>query len=116
MTGDVKINGRLTLGEDVADLGGAALAYMAWQSTTADQSLVAPRDGYTSEQRFFIGMAQWACSNERVEVQRLHALTDVHSPNRWRVNGVVANMPEFARAFACRPGQPMVRAKACRIW
>jgi endothelin-converting enzyme/putative endopeptidase len=113
--GDIRINGRLTLGEDVADLGGAALAYMAWQAMTAGQPHEA-RDGYTPEQRFFIGMAQWACSNERPEVQRLHALTDVHSPNRWRVNGVVANMPEFAQAFACKPGQPMVRARPCRVW
>jgi endothelin-converting enzyme/putative endopeptidase len=112
---DVRINGRLTLGEDVADLGGAALAYMAWQTMTAGHSL-APRDGYTPEQRFFIGMAQWACSNERPEVQRLHALTDVHSPNRWRVNGVVSNMPEFAKAFSCKPGQPMVRERPCRVW
>ncbi|HEX6362077.1 MAG TPA: M13-type metalloendopeptidase, partial [Albitalea sp.] len=67
-------------------------------------------------QRFFIGMAQWGCSNERPEALRLQALTDVHAPNRYRINGVVANMPEFARAFACRPGQAMVRARRCRVW
>src|SRR5690349_18562019 len=72
---DVKINGRLTLGEDVADLGGAALAYMAWKTMSAGRE-GAPRDGYTPPQRFFIGMAQWGCSNERPEVLRLHALTD----------------------------------------
>jgi endothelin-converting enzyme/putative endopeptidase len=112
---DIRINGRLTLGEDVADLGGVALAYMAWKTTTAGQVLE-PRDGFTPEQRFFIGSAQWACGNERPEVLRLRALTDVHSPNRYRVNGVVANMPEFARAFSCKAGQPMVREKACRVW
>ena len=112
---EVKINGRLTLGEDVADLGGTVLAYMAWKAVTADQKLE-PRDGFTPDQRFFIGMAQWACSNERPEVLRLRALTDPHSPNRHRVNGVVSNMPEFAKAFACQRGQPMVRDKVCRVW
>jgi endothelin-converting enzyme/putative endopeptidase len=115
MIGDIKINGRLTLGENVADLGGVALAYMAWKAMTQGQSQ-SPRDGFTAEQRFFIGTAQWACSNERPEVQRLNALTDEHSPSRWRVNGVVANMPEFAHAFSCKPGQPMVRARPCRVW
>jgi endothelin-converting enzyme/putative endopeptidase len=111
----IKLDGRLTLGENVADLGGAVLAYVAWHSVTAGQP-GAPRDGFTPEQRFFIGMGQWACSNDRLEAQRLWALTDSHAPNRYRVNGVVANMPEFARAFSCRPGQPMVRAKPCRVW
>ncbi|HJV59945.1 MAG TPA: M13 family metallopeptidase [Albitalea sp.] len=112
---DLHINGRLTLGEDVADLGGTALAYMAWKAVTAAQP-PSPRDGFTSEQRFFIGMAQWACSNERPETLRLLARTDPHSPNRYRINGVVANMPEFARAFSCRPGQPMVRERPCKVW
>ncbi|HEX6704308.1 MAG TPA: M13 family metallopeptidase [Albitalea sp.] len=112
---DLKINGRLTLGEDVADLGGTVLAYMAWKAVTENQRL-APVDGFTPEQRFFIGMAQWGCSNERPQTLRLRTLTDPHSPNRYRVNGVVANMPEFARAFSCKPGQPMVRAKTCKVW
>ena len=112
---DVRINGRLTLGEDVADLGGTILAYAAWKAATAGQRLEA-RDGFTPEQRFFIGMAQWACGNERPERLRLQALSDPHSPARHRVNGVLANMPEFARAFACKPGQPMVRARPCRVW
>lgn len=112
---DIKIDGRLTLGEDVADLGGTVLAYAAWQAAVAGQPL-APRDGLAPEQRFFVGMAQWACSNERPEALRLRALTDVHSPNRHRVNGVLANMPEFARAFLCKPGAPMVRTQPCRVW
>jgi putative endopeptidase len=112
---DIKINGRLTLGEDVADLGGTVLAYVAWKTVTAQQALE-PRDGLAPEQRFFVGMAQWACSNERPQALRLSALTDVHSPNKFRVNGVLANMPEFARAFSCKPGQPMVREKPCKVW
>jgi putative endopeptidase len=112
---DIKINSRLTLGEDVADLGGTLLAYLAWKTVTADQPLPA-RDGFTPDQRFFIGMAQWACSNDRPQALRLRALTGVHSPNPHRVNGVVSNLPEFAKAFSCKPGQPMVRAKPCKVW
>lgn len=112
---DLKINARLTLGEDVADLGGTVLAYMAWKAVTANQRLE-PRDGFTPDQRFFIGYAQWSCSNDRPEILRLRALTDTHSPNKYRVNGVVSNMPEFARAFACKRGQPMVRDKVCQVW
>jgi len=112
---DVKINGKLTLGEDVADLGGTILAYVAWKATAAKQKLE-PIDELTPDQRFFVGMAQWACSNTRPEALRLRALTDPHSPARYRVNGVVANMPEFAQAFSCKPGQPMVREKICKVW
>jgi endothelin-converting enzyme/putative endopeptidase len=112
---DIKINGKLTLGEDAADLGGTLLAYMAWKEATKDKQL-APIDGLTPDQRYFIGMAQWACGDERAASKRLHALTDPHSPNEFRINGVVSNMPEFAKAFACKPGQPMVRASACRVW
>jgi endothelin-converting enzyme/putative endopeptidase len=61
-------------------------------------------------------MAQWACGDERAANKRLHALTDPHSPEQYRINGVVSNMPEFAKAFACKPGQPMVRSNACRVW
>ena len=112
---DIKVNSKLTLGEDVADLGGTLLAWLAWKAQTAGATL-ASRDGFTPEQRFFIGAAQWACSNRRHEEQRLLALTDVHSPERYRVNGVFSNMAEFAQAFACKPGQPMVRETRCRVW
>jgi endothelin-converting enzyme/putative endopeptidase len=112
---DVKINGKLTLGEDVADLGGTLLAYMAWKEATKDKTL-APADGFTPDQRFFIGMAQWACGEERPESKRLHALTDSHSPDEYRIKGVVSNLPEFGKAFSCKAGDPMVRANACRVW
>jgi len=112
---DIKINGKLTLGEDVADLGGTLLAYMAWKNATKDRKLESV-DGFTPDQRYFIGMAQWACGDERPANKRLHALTDPHSPDEYRINGVVSNMPEFAKAFACKAGQPMVRANACRVW
>jgi endothelin-converting enzyme/putative endopeptidase len=112
---DVKVNSKLTLGEDLADLAGLLLAWQAWKAATIGAHLE-PRDGLTPEQRFFVGYAQWACANERPEDQRLRALTDPHSPPRWRVNGLVVNIPEFAKAFRCEAGQPMVRENACRVW
>ncbi len=112
---DIHINSSLTLGEDVADLGGTLLAYIAWKHSTAGQDLK-PIDGFTPDQRFFIGMAQWACGDERPESKRLHAITDPHSPDEYRINGVVANLPEFGEAFGCKEGQPMVRANGCRVW
>ena len=112
---DVKVNGKLTLGEDLADLGGTILAYAAWKTTTANQKLEVIQ-GLTPDQRFFVGLAQWACDNTRPEAQRLQAQTDPHSPPRYRINGVVSNMPEFAKAFSCKPGQPMVRDKVCKVW
>jgi len=112
---DIKINSQLTLGEDLADLGGTILAYEAWKKATAGEDL-APRDGLTPDQRFFVGFAQWACADARPEAKRLRARTNPHSPSEYRINGVVANMPEFARAFSCKPGQPMVREQVCRVW
>jgi len=112
---DVKINGKLTLGEDVADLGGLILAYVAWKNATKGQQLQ-PIGGFTPEQRFFIGFAQWDCGEERPESKRANAITNPHSPQEYRINGVVSNMPEFAKAFSCKAGQPMVRQDACRVW
>jgi endothelin-converting enzyme/putative endopeptidase len=114
---EVHINGKLTLGENVADLGGEILAYMACKDATKDKNL-RPIDGLTPEQRFFIGFAQWDCANERPEDLRVRAMTDPHSPARYRINGVVVNMPEFSRAFSCKAGQPMVKPadKVCKVW
>ncbi|AGY58269.1 M13 family metallopeptidase [Gloeobacter kilaueensis] len=145
--GDVKLNGKLTLGENVADNGGLRIAYMALMETLAQsaarptvdpgktftQALNQPSDpgkllgavadqatgrvdGYTPEQRFFIGFGQIWCSNQTDEDKRLRALTDPHSLPEYRVNGTVSNSPEFARAFGCKSGDPMVRANACRVW
>ncbi len=112
---DIKINGKLTNGEDIADLGGEILAWVAWKAQTAGQ-VPESRDGFSPDQRFFIGFAQWACENDRPENLRVKALTDPHSPGAYRINGVVVNMPEFERAFSCKAGQPMVGAKRCRVW
>jgi putative endopeptidase len=117
---DIKINSKLTEGEDIADLGGLILAWMAWQDQAkTDQTKnmnLAPRDGLSPEQRFFVGNAQWACENIRLEDQRVNAITDPHSPVKYRVNGLVVNMEEFQKAFSCKAGQPMVRENRCRVW
>jgi len=114
---DVHINGKLTMGEDVADLGGEILAYIAWKDANKNKKLQ-PIDGLSPEQRFFIGYAQWDCANDRPEDLRLRAQVDPHSPAQYRINGVVVNMPEFAQAFGCKAGQPMVKPteKVCRVW
>jgi len=112
---DIHINSRLTSGEDVADLGGTLLAYIAWKKQTEGQSLQ-PAEGFTPGQRFFIGMAQWACENDRPENLRVSAVTNPHSPGFARINGVVSNMPEFQKAFSCKAGQPMVHTPTCRVW
>jgi putative endopeptidase len=115
VTDHIHINSKLTSGEDVADLGGLLLAYIAWKKETEGQELHAI-EGFTPDQRFFIGYAQWACENDRPEDERLRALVDPHSPAKYRVNGIVSDLPQFQRAFRCQPGQPMVRAKQCRVW
>ncbi len=112
---DIHINSKLTSGEDVADLGGTLIAYIAWKKAIEGQNLK-PADGFTPDQRFFIGFAQWACENKREANSRLQAATDPHSPGFARIDGIVTNMPEFAAAFSCKAGQPMVKAKACKVW
>jgi endothelin-converting enzyme/putative endopeptidase len=112
---DVKVNGKLTLGENAADAGGtriALVAYLASLGTQGGKTL----DGFSPEQRFFIGYGQSWCQNMRPERERMLAQTNPHSPPRYRVNGVLSNMPEFAKAFSCKPDAPMVRANACRVW
>ena len=112
---DIKINSKLTSGEDVADLGGTLLAYIAWREATRGLKLQ-PEDGFTAEQRFFIGFAQWACENARPDDLRVNAITDPHSPGKYRVNGIVSDLPQFQQAFGCKAGQPMVRVNACKVW
>src|SRR5450631_1906119 len=114
---DIHINSKLTEGEDVADLGGTILAYIAWKDADKDKQLTS-RDGLTPDQRFFVGFAQWACANDRPENERVNAVTNPHSPGKYRINGVVVNMPEFGQAFGCKAGQPMVKPddKVCRVW
>ncbi len=110
---DVKVNGQLTLGENIADNGGLQLAHIAFAGQPPSN---APIDGYTPEQRFFLAWAQWRCMNITDERARELARDDPHSPGKFRVNGVVSNMPAFAQAYKCKKGDKMVNPNPCRIW
>jgi putative endopeptidase len=114
----VKLNGKLTLGENTADNGGLRLAYIALMDTLATEGADAEKkiDGYTPAQRYFVSFAQVWCENVREQTARDRALTDVHSPGRWRVNGAVQNFDEFGKAFACKKGAPMHPENSCRVW
>ena len=115
---DVKVNGKLTLGENTADNGGLRLAFMAFLEDAKRKNidLKEKQDGYTPIQQFFLGHGQTWCGDTRPEQLRLQVQTDPHSPRQFRVNGVVENMPEFGEAFGCKTGQPMIPAKVCRVW
>jgi putative endopeptidase len=112
------LNGDLTLGENTADNGGLRLAYMALLDTLAAEgkSIHDKIDGYTEAQRYFLGFAQVWCQNQTEETARQRALTDPHSPGRWRVNGSVQNFDAFGKAFGCAKGQPMAPVNSCRVW
>jgi endothelin-converting enzyme/putative endopeptidase len=111
---DLKLNGRLTLGENTADNGGLRVALMALHDVL--QGKQDKVDGFTPDQRFFIGFAQIWCENSTPQAERQNALTNPHSPGRYRVNGTLQNMPEFQQAFSCKAKQPMVSENACRVW
>ncbi len=115
VVGDVKENGKLTLGENTADNGGLRIALMALQNELKGKD-VRSIDSFTPEQRLFLGYAQIWCENASPQMLRMQAQTDPHSIPEFRVNGVVSNMPEFEKAFGCKPGQAMVRQNACRVW
>ena len=112
---DLKLNGKLTLGENTADNGGLRIALMALTNTLAGKQPT-KIDGFTPQQRLFLGWGQIWCENSTAETRRLLAQTDPHSPGRYRVNGTLQNSPEFQKAFSCKAGQPMVRQPACRVW
>jgi putative endopeptidase len=116
---DLKLNGRLTLGENTADNGGARIALMALEHMIDDDKTGKEGekiDGYTPEQRFFLGFGRVWCEKRRPEYERMQVTTNPHSPGRFRVNGVVQNMPEFQKAWGCKAGQPMVAENACHVW
>ena len=112
----VKLNGKLTLGENIADGGGVKLAFHAYRSMRKDAAEVVKASGFTEDQQFFLGVGQAWCRKESDEITRLRAQTDPHSPARFRVNGPLSNLPEFAAAFSCGEGTPMRRANACYVW
>ncbi len=112
------VNGQLTLGENIADLGGVAIAYAALEKSMAKHGRPGLIDGLTPEQRFFAAFARGWRQNSRPEALRLRIATDPHSPGRFRCNGPLSNLPEFAQAFGAKEGDPMVRPEAdrARIW
>ena len=116
---DLKLNGRLTLGENTADNGGVRIAYMALLDTLRQRGEPEVSEkiaGYTPQQRFFLGYGQIWCENRTPEYSRMLVTVDPHSPAEYRVNGVLGNTPEFHQAFACKKDAPMVRENACRVW
>jgi endothelin-converting enzyme/putative endopeptidase len=113
--GDTFVDGKLTLGENLADLGGAQLAYDALMKRLAAKPGT-PTGRHGPAQRFFLAYAQSWCTSVRPETATLRAITDPHAPPHDRVDGVLADMPEFRAAFSCPAAAPMVRPKACRVW
>ncbi len=110
------INGRLTLGENIGDFAGLTIAYTAFMKSLEGKPHPADIDGFTAEQRFFLGWAQVWAAKSTAEAERAQVLGDPHSAAKWRVNGPMSNMPEFAKAFGCKVPQKMVRPNACSIW
>lgn len=115
-TGEVvKLNGKLTLGENTADNGGLRMAYLAYRAASKGKP-EEKVEGFTPDQRFFLSYAGSRCENLTDAYARLLAQTDPHSPGKYRLIGAVSNMPEFWAAFGCKKGQPMVRENACKVW
>ena len=112
---DLKLNGKLTLGENVADNGGLRIAYMALLNAFAGKE-PGPIDGFSAEQRFFLGFANVWCQNRTDALARMLVTVDPHSPSKDRVNGTISNMPEFREAYHCPATAPMVNQNACRVW
>jgi putative endopeptidase len=114
----VHLNGKLTLGENIADLGGLWLAWLAWteKAQTAHLDMSEKTDGYTPDQRFWIAYAQQWCTQTRPEQLRTQAETDPHSPDEYRANTVLSDLPEFAKSFSCKRPDKMVAPKPCRVW
>ncbi len=113
------LNGKLTLGENTADNGGLQVSYIALHKELAKlggDAATRKIDGFTPDQRYFLGFAQVWCENTREQTARIRAKTDPHSSGMWRVNGAVQNSSRFAEAFSCKQGEPMVPANACRVW
>jgi putative endopeptidase len=114
--GDVFMNGKLTLGENIADLGGLTMAFIAFENSLKGKPKTVGTDGFTPEQRFFLGWAQAWADKSSPQAEAYQAQNDPHAIARFRVNGPMANMPQFAEAFKCKQNQPMVRSDLCKIW
>ena len=116
---DLKLDGALSVGENTADNGGLRIAYKAFRKVLTQQSPEDQHrklDGFTPDQRFFIGFAQTWCETRNPDYQRVRGQTDPHPPGEFRVNGTVQNFQQFGEAFGCRRGQPMMPVNACHVW
>jgi len=112
----VKLNGKLTLGENVADSGGVMLAFRAYREMRKNAKEVTVADGFSEDQQFFLAVGQAWCSKQTDQVARMLAQVDPHSPPKFRVNGSLANLAEFSKAFSCAGGTPMSSSRACKVW
>ncbi len=110
------INGKLTLGENIGDFAGLTVSYYAYLKSLQGKPRPADIDGFTAEQRFFLGWAQVWAGKYTPEAERQQVAGNPHALPRWRVNGPMSNMPEFAAAFGCKTGAKMIREKVCEIW
>jgi putative endopeptidase len=111
-------NGKLVEGESIADLGGLTIAYAALEKSFKGNPMPVKIDGFTPEQRFFLGFAEIWAGSATPEFARLIVATNPHPLGRYRVNGAVSNMPSFVNAWGCKTDSPMIRTQAlqCRIW
>jgi putative endopeptidase len=114
--GGVKVNGANTVGENIADIGGTKLALATYRQLRAASPDTVVADGFTEDQQFFLAFGQVWCSKLRPELESLLVTTDEHSPSKWRINGTLSALPEFAKAFNCKAGAKMLPAKACTVW
>ena len=112
----MRVNGRLTLGENLADLGGISVAYEAFKTYSSQAKATQKIDGFTANERFFLAWAQVWRSKYRDEEQANQILTDPHSPGKFRCNGPLTNMPEFYEVFGVKEGDKMYRPSKIRIW
>ena len=111
----LKVNGKLTLGENIADLGGLLIAHGAYRRSLEGKPEPARIDGFTGDQRFFLAWAQVWRTKLRPELARMLVTVDPHGPAAFRVNGPMSNMTAFAQAFGCKPGDPMARPDSARV-
>jgi putative endopeptidase len=114
--GELHVNGKLVLGESIADLGGLAIAHRAFLKSLEGKPAPPPIDGLTADQRYFLSWARIWATNDRPEFAKLLTNTNPHPLGRFRAIGPPSNLPRFAKAFSCKPGDPMVRSEQCEIW
>jgi putative endopeptidase len=114
--GGSKVNGALTLGENIADIGGIKLALAAYRSLRASSPDTLVAEGFTEDQQFFLSFGQVWCEKLRPEYEAMLVQTNPHSPSRWRVNGALADTPDFAKAFSCKIGAKLRPAHVCTVW